>query len=61
MAAGAGVGGAVTVVPVSRVVPVAVIAVTVLPGATAFTRMPCGPSSFATDLVRPITPCLAAV
>ena len=43
------------------VVTAAVIAVTVLPGEIAFTRMPLGASSLATDFVRPITPCLAAV
>ena len=45
----------------SPVITEAVIAVAVLPGAIALTRMPCGASSLATDLVRPITPCLAAV
>ena len=38
----------------------AVIAVTVLPGEIALTRMPLGASSFATDLVSPITAALLA-
>jgi hypothetical protein len=45
----------------SPVVTVAVIAVTVFPGEIALTRIPNGASSFATDFVRPMTPCLAAV
>ena len=39
----------------------AVIADTVFPGEMAFTRMPSGPSSEATDVVRPRTVCLHAV
>ena len=39
----------------------AVIGLTVLPGAMALTRIAFGANSFATDLVRPMTPCLAAV
>ena len=39
----------------------AVIAVTMLPGEMALARTPCGASSFAIDLVSPMTPCLAAV
>ncbi len=35
--------------------------VTVVPGATAFTRTPNGASSEAAERVNPITPCLAVV
>ena len=45
----------------SPVITAAVMCVTMLPGAIAFTRMPCEPSSDATDFVRPITACLQAV
>ena len=38
-----------------------VMAVTVLPGATALTRIPLRDSSDATDFVKPTTACLAAV
>ena len=39
----------------------AVIAVSIGPGQTQFTRMPRPPYSAAATLVRPTTPCLAAV
>ena len=44
----------------SSAVKLAIMSVSITPGATQFTVMPEGPSSLASALVRPITPAFAA-